>query len=593
MRMRWMTLVSLGFILVFGATPASAYWLAGGSGAGVGVLATLGAGDQPFTTASSTTVTVEWAQTDFQSAPLGTFSGGGYKILRYPESGGTAVTPSGECGGTISGATTTLSCQETNVPAGFWRYTIQPVLNSWTAPESVLSSPVGVAPGAPTLVTSSQAPGAGVTINWASVNGAVGYNVYRRTSAGVFDYGAPLNGSSPTTGTSLTDTTSADGVTYYYVVRAVAVSADATTLESVDSAETAAVTADGISPAAVSIADPGSPLHGTVTLNGSATDAGSGIAVVRFQYTEAGGSAWADACVSAVSPYSCGFDTTSLPDGLYDLRIVATDAAGNFTNSTAVLNRRIDNTLPTVTLNDLGQYMRLIVPLTATASDGGSGLATLEIQSTPTGGSTWATICATTTSPAACLLDTTALTDGGYDLRAVATDAAGNVSISLLTNRVVDNTAPTGVDVQTVEGGGTKGRPETGDQIILTLSEPVLASTVLAGWTGAPANVTVRFTNGNPDVVTVWDSTNSTQTSIGSIESGKKYVTANVSFTGSTMTMSGNTITVTLGTPNGPTSTAAGITALKWITATALTDLTGNPIVAATVSESGAADMDY
>lgn len=593
MRPRWLTLVFLGFILVLGAPPASAYWLAGGSGAGVGVLATLGAGNKPVATASSTTVTVEWTQTDFQGAPLGTFSGGGYEIVRYPESGGSAVTPNGECGGTISGATATLSCQETNVPAGFWRYAIQPVLNSWTAPESILSLPVGVSPGAPTFVTSSLAPAAGVTVNWASVTGATGYNVYRRTSAGVYDYGAPLNGGSPATDTTLTDTTSADGVTYYYVVRAVAVGADATTLESVDSAETAAVTADGTTPTAVSIADPGSPLRAAAALSGSATDAGSGIAVVRFQYTEAGGSAWADACVSAVSPYSCGFDTMSVPDGLYDLRIVATDAAGNFTNSTAVFNRRIDNTLPTVTLNDPGQYMRLIVPLTAAASDGGSGLATLEIQSTTTGGSTWSTICATTTNPAACLLDTTALADGGYDLRAVATDVAGNVSISLLTNRVVDNTAPTGVDVQTVEGGGTTGKPETGDQIVLTWSEPVLASSVLAGWTGAPASVTVRFTNGNPDVVTVWDSTDSTQTSLGSIESGKKYVTANVNFTGSTMTMSGNKITVTLGTPSGPTSTAAGITTLKWITSTALADPTGNPIVAATVSESGAADMDY
>jgi hypothetical protein len=65
--------------------------------------------------------------------------------------------------------------------------------------------------------------------------------------------------------------------------------------------------------------------------------------------------------------------------------------------------------------------------------------------------------------------------------------------------------------------------------------------------------VTVRFTNGNPDVVTVWNSANTVQAALGSFTSGKKYVTATMSFTGSTLLMSGGTAVVTLGTPTAST----------------------------------------
>jgi hypothetical protein len=74
---------------------------------------------------------------------------------------------------------------------------------------------------------------------------------------------------------------------------------------------------------------------------------------------------------------------------------------------------------------------------------------------------------------------------------------------------------------------------------------------------------------------------------------GKNYVSANRTFTASSMALSGNTISVTLGTPSGAISTVTGTSTLQWVTSSAATDLAGNPLVSATIAESGAADLDF
>ena len=108
-------------------------------------------------------------------------------------------------------------------------------------------------------------------------------------------------------------------------------------------------------PAAVTIADPGSPLRGTVTLSGTATDSGSGVASVQMQY-RAGRRPrrGRTGCTATTAPYSCSFDTTTVADGLYDVRALATDVAGNTATSAVVANRRIDNTGPTCRVSDPG-----------------------------------------------------------------------------------------------------------------------------------------------------------------------------------------------------------------------------------------------
>ena len=207
-RRRLLPLALVLMLALVHATAGVAYWKAGGTGAGQASVDTLGAGNQPSVSATGTTVTVQWAQTAFRGSPLGGFASAGYTIRRYPAGGGAATTPNGGCGALVSGMGATLSCQETGVPAGSWRYTVTPVLGTWTGIESATSAAVAVAPAAPTLSSvTAQNPATGqstgdIQLSWGTVTGATGFNVYRRTTAGSYNFSAPLNGASPLTGTT-------------------------------------------------------------------------------------------------------------------------------------------------------------------------------------------------------------------------------------------------------------------------------------------------------------------------------------------------------------------------------------------------------
>ncbi len=353
-------------------------------------------------------------------------------------------------------------------------------------------------PAAPSPVAATPRPAAVINVSWSGVAGVAGYDVYRRTPPAAYDFGSSLNGATLVTAAGYADVAAVHGASYRYVVRAVVAGAGGVPIHSFDSAETPVVTADDIAPTAVTMADPGSPLRGAVTVSGTASDAGLGIAAVRFQYRLGGGSIWTDGCVDSSFPYACGLATPSIADGVYDLRAIAADVAGN-----------------------------------------------------------------------------------------VATSAT-------VANRTVDNTAPAGIDVQTTNvAGGTAAKPETQDVLTYTFSEPVLAASILSGWSGAATPVVVRFTDGHPDVLTVYNAANTVQLALGSIDIGKKYVDATMRFTGSTMVLSGSTISIALGTPTGPTEKATGTSRLDWTTSTAATDRAGNPVAGAVVPESGAGDLDF
>ena len=184
------------------------------------------------------------------------------------------------------------------------------------------------------------------------------------------------------------------------------------------------------------LADPGANLRQTITLGAGASDTdGSGVNSVAFERRPAGGGSWTTIATDGSSPYSISFDTTTVADGLYDFRSVATDVAGNVeTSPSVVANRRIDNTAPSATMLSPGDPVGGTVSLTSTTSDtGGSGIATVSYELAPNGGSF-------NSQPAS--WDTTLLSDGLYDLRVVATDVAGNTKTSPAVTTRVDNTPP-------------------------------------------------------------------------------------------------------------------------------------------------------
>lgn len=185
---------------------------------------------------------------------------------------------------------------------------------------------------------------------------------------------------------------------------------------------------------------PGDVVRGSVAVGATVHNAGALPWVVTIQYAPAGGSSWKTLCTGLAAPFGCTWTTTSFANDSFDLRAVATSGTTTVT-SAVVSDVLVDNLAPTVTMTDPGSPLSGTVTFAATAADAGSGVQQVVLQHLRSGTSTWQTLCTVTNEPFTCRSSTTALTDGSYSFRAVATDAAGNTSTSAsVTGRVVDNT---------------------------------------------------------------------------------------------------------------------------------------------------------
>jgi hypothetical protein len=182
-----------------------------------------------------------------------------------------------------------------------------------------------------------------------------------------------------------------------------------------------------------------------------------------------------------------------------------------------------------------------------------------------------------------------------------ATDAASNSKTETGFSVAVENTAPAAVDVQAANGvGGTAGKAELGDTITFSFSEPIDPDSILDGWSGASTAAVVRIANGGSgDTLTVRNADSSAQLPLGSVNLVRtEFVTGTVNFgasgTAGQMTMSGNSVTLVLGTPSGGTTgTAAAAAALVWTPAAGATDWSGNAMPTTALTEGGAADVDF
>jgi hypothetical protein len=191
------------------------------------------------------------------------------------------------------------------------------------------------------------------------------------------------------------------------------------------------------------------------------------------------------------------------------------------------------------------------------------------------------------------------LAAGTYNYTLTSKDVATNSRTQSGYTVIVDNTVPTASDVQTTnKSGNTVGKPELGDSITISFSEPIDPSSILANWTGASTSVVVRITNGINDTLTVYNAANTTLLPVGSVNLGRTdYVTANATFgatgTASTMVQSTNTITVTLGTASSGPSTALLAGTMIWTPSASAYDWAGNAETTTTRSETGTADKDF
>jgi hypothetical protein len=189
-----------------------------------------------------------------------------------------------------------------------------------------------------------------------------------------------------------------------------------------------------------------------------------------------------------------------------------------------------------------------------------------------------------------------------FTVSSTDTDVPANSQTQGGFNVVVDNTGASASDVQTANGAAIVGRPEPGDTVTFTYSEPIERISILPGWTSGSANVVVRINNANPrDRLQVWNATNTAQlllTNVAGLNLGRNdYVGGNLTFgatgTPSTMVRSGNSITITLGTQSGAGTTAGGNGTMNWVPSASATDRAGNATATTAVNESGAADPEF
>jgi hypothetical protein len=205
------------------------------------------------------------------------------------------------------------------------------------------------------------------------------------------------------------------------------------------------------------------------------------------------------------------------------------------------------------------------------------------------------------------------LVEGAKAFKVTAADVAGN-GRTVEGSVTIDNTVPNAADIQSANvGGGTVGKPEQGDSLTFTFSEPVEPESILAGWTGAATNVVVKFNDngllglpaGN-DSVQIMNAANTAALPFGAVDLGRNDYASGLlggsyrfgeSGMASTMTMSGSTVKVVFGTYNSTIiidaarGTAAGTGTMVWTPKPpepqVVTDRAANLLSLAAASETG------
>jgi hypothetical protein len=238
--------------------------------------------------------------------------------------------------------------------------------------------------------------------------------------------------------------------------------------------------------------DPGAYLSGTVALTSTSDDGpgGSGIASVVYQRSPANAGTW--------TTIAQNWDSTTAADGLYDLRVVASDNAGNSQASAPVEDRLVDNTKPGLSSSTPadGSTVDAAGSLAVVASEALTGIAN-------------ATIDGAAAPPPVVAGDTVtytaAFTMGPHTLAGELEDLAGNrkpIRVHFTVLSAADATGMTdfpyteknsfssassslaasnGLSEATVPVGGWTGAP-TGNWLVVRIDPRPLAGTLPSGF---------------------------------------------------------------------------------------------------------------
>lgn len=352
-------------------------------------------------------------------------------------------------------------------------------------------------------------------------------------------------------------------------------------------------------------------LTGVVTIPVTATDAGTGVASVTIQRAPTLTTTWTTICVDIDAPYSCRFDTATVPTGtILDFRALVADGVGNTATTAVVRTKTVSNLADSVSVDDPGPYLRGSATINANAASV-LGVASVKIQRQAAGSGTWVDLCTDTVAPYSCVWDTTTVADGPYSFRAILTPNAGPTTTSATVGpSQVDNTPVRGYDVQGGTVTGTAGRIGPGDSFNVTYTRLMQPSSVLAGWTGTSQAVVVRLRDGgllgrtgSDDTIDVFTTTNfNTPVNLGSVNlrgnhvKSKKTAAFNATMTMQTVTVNGSsatkiTITITA-LVSGSVRTAGGTPTMIWTPSALALGVAGGSTSTAPITELGTADRD-
>ena len=243
----------------------------------------------------------------------------------------------------------------------------------------------------------------------------------------------------------------------------------------------------------------------------------------------------------------------------------------------------------------------------ASIADVGSPIttATADVSTITTGATasalavgTWTVAGVTYNYRSAQLPAANALAAGTKAFAITATDSFTHTGTTGGFSVVVDTTRPAGSSLTTTNhAGGVAGQAETGDTITFVYTEPIDPNSIVGSWDGTATPVTVRLLNaggGGGDRVQIWNAANTAQLPLGAVRLGSTgYTTGAVNFTNSTMTISGNAVTIVLGTPDGPVGNAVVSSNTRWTPTTTTTDWAGNASRNTAVNEPVPADPEF
>jgi len=405
---RSLLVAPLALILVAGA--AWAFWTAGSALGGNGAAAASGVnqGATPTVSAAGSAVTVSWAATTLTTGA----AVGGYTIHRYDAGTLAPQTLLSDCTGTV----TALTCVESDVPNGSWKYAVTPrFATNWQGQESAKSATA-------TVNGDSTAPTNALTLSaitsGAHLDGTTLY--YRGTASGGFRVTNAVSdaGSGPASSTTGSLTGTSTGWTHIgstvstpsggpYESNPFAWSAATTTSPQVtvtgrDAANNTALTTltftDDSTVASASVSYPdGSTTAASILVTLSASDGGSGLGTRLLQRASATltgstcGSFGSFATVTGGSNPSSPVSDPVAQGNCYQYRYVVDDNVGNQQIATSasvvsVLPRTYANTINTTP--GLVNYYRMDEATTSADSMTGTMNATLQSRNGEVG-ATW------------------------------------------------------------------------------------------------------------------------------------------------------------------------------------------------------------